>query len=152
LAIAWAVLEYLLKTIRARVLFATHYHELTSLNKHYKGIKNYKMHIKEWENKIIFLYKVVKGSADKSYGVEVAKLAGFPESLINRAFEILEKLENKDNAYLKNKQNYNKYSKKHMNDKLKKLLNEIDPDELTPIEALKLIYKLKSEIRTDNNS
>ena len=82
LAIAWAILEYLLEKLKAKVLFATHYHELTSLNKKSRQIKNYKMEIKEWNNEIIFLYKIAQGEANKSYGLEVAKLAGLPDDLI----------------------------------------------------------------------
>ena len=89
LAIAWSILEYLLEKLKAKVLFATHYHELTSLNKKSRQIKSYKMEIKEWNNEIIFLYKIVQGEANKSYGLEVAKLAGLPHDLILKANEIL---------------------------------------------------------------
>merc|ERR1711991_206216 len=105
LAIAWAILEYLLEKLKAKVLFATHYHELTSLNKKSRQIKNYKMEIKEWNNEIIFLYKIVQGEANKSYGLEVAKLAGLPEDLIFKAHNILNSIEKK------------KYSKKQKDSK-----------------------------------
>ena len=87
LAIAWSILEYLLEKLKAKVLFATHYHELTSLNKKSRQIKNYKMEIKEWNNEIIFLYKILQGEANKSYGLEVAKLAGLPKDLIFKDYQ-----------------------------------------------------------------
>ena len=104
LAIAWAVLEYLIKDLKPRVLFATHYHELTSIKNDYDTVSNYKMHIREWKDKIVFLYRVIKGEADKSYGIEVAKLAGIPNKLISRAYEILYYLEksNKDELKMTN--------------------------------------------------
>ena len=99
------------------------------------------MLIKEWKDNIVFLYKVVKGEADKSYGVEVAKLAGFPKTLTDRAFEILDHLE------MKGTSKFRKIKKKNIsekNDIIKKTLDEINPDELTPLNALDIIYKLKS--------
>ena len=141
LAIAWAVLEHLVKEIQSRVLFATHYHELTTLQKKINKIVNHKMLIKEWNDNIIFLYKVVKGEADKSYGVEVAKLAGFPKQITDRAIELLEKLETKSGKEFK-KINDAKNLKK--NNILNEALSQVNPDNLTPLEALDFIYKLKS--------
>ncbi|RMD52455.1 MAG: DNA mismatch repair protein MutS, partial [Nitrospirae bacterium] len=94
ISIAWAVIEYIKKHIRARTLFATHYHELTDLALIHDGIKNLNVLIREWGEEIIFLRKVVEGPADKSYGIHVAKLAGIPEEIIERAKEILLNLEN----------------------------------------------------------
>jgi DNA mismatch repair protein MutS len=95
ISIAWAVAEYLHDNIpsRARTLFATHYHELTELSLTRKGVTNYNVAVKEYGEKIIFLRQIVKGASDKSYGIHVAKLAGLPDSVINRANEILENLE-----------------------------------------------------------
>ncbi|MBN2143462.1 MAG: DNA mismatch repair protein MutS [Candidatus Aureabacteria bacterium] len=95
MAIAWAVIEYLSlqNTVRAKTLFATHYHELTSLEKSIKGLKNYNISVKEWNDSIIFLRKIVSGPADKSYGIHVARLAGIPGDVINRSKEILCQLE-----------------------------------------------------------
>jgi len=94
LAIAWAVLEYLLdeRFAGAKVLFATHYHEITSLRENY-GVVNYNATVKEWNNSIVFLRKIVPGSASRSYGIEVAKMAGIPENIISRAKSILHQLE-----------------------------------------------------------
>jgi DNA mismatch repair protein MutS len=99
LSIAWAVIEYICKSskIKCKTLFATHYHELTKLEASIKGVKNYSVAVKEINNEIVFLRKIVEGGADQSYGIEVAKLAGLPEELIIRAKELLLELENKDN-------------------------------------------------------
>src|SRR5579883_1641361 len=93
LAIAWAVSEYLHDRTRARVLFATHFHELTELARERPRVKNLCMAVREWGGDVIFLRRVVEGAASRSYGIEVAKLAGLPETLILRAREILHNLE-----------------------------------------------------------
>ncbi|MBX4269435.1 DNA mismatch repair protein MutS [Clostridium estertheticum] len=99
LSIAWSVIEYICKNtnLRSKTLFATHYHELTKLEGIIKGVKNYSVAVKKIENEIVFLRKIVPGGADESYGIEVAKLAGLPKGVINRANEILTSLE-KNNA------------------------------------------------------
>lgn len=102
LSIAWSVIEYICKNknLRCKTLFATHYHELTKLEGEIHGVKNYSVAVKEVDNNIIFLRKIIEGGADQSYGIEVAKLAGIPDDVINRAKEILEALEmesSKDN-------------------------------------------------------
>ncbi len=101
LSIAWAVVEYICenKNLRCKTLFATHYHELTDLENHIKGVKNYSVAVKEFNNNIIFLRKIVKGGADQSYGIEVAKLAGLPNEVVTRAKEILALLEEDDLKY-----------------------------------------------------
>ncbi|GIM30648.1 DNA mismatch repair protein MutS [Clostridium polyendosporum] len=103
LSIAWSVIEYLCnnQNMRCKTLFATHYHELTRLEEEIKGVKNYSVAVKEVENSILFLRKIVEGGADQSYGIEVAKLAGLPEEVINRAKEILKNLE--DNSVYSSK-------------------------------------------------
>ncbi|MEI6534678.1 MAG: DNA mismatch repair protein MutS [Verrucomicrobiaceae bacterium] len=93
LSIAWSVAEHLHNEIGARSLFATHYHELTALAHICSGAKNYNIAVKEWNGQIIFLRKIIAGSAEKSYGIQVARLAGLPESVLKRAREILERLE-----------------------------------------------------------
>jgi DNA mismatch repair protein MutS len=93
LSIAWSVAEYLHDHIGARALFATHYHELTALSKSRKGVQNYNVAVKEWNQQIIFLRKIIPGSAEKSYGIQVARLAGLPEMVITRAREVLTQLE-----------------------------------------------------------
>ena len=93
ISIAWAVAEYIHTKLRARTLFATHYHELTELALTMDRVKNYTVAIKEWNDQIIFLRKVVEGGADKSYGIQVARLAGLPQAVIKRAKEVLANLE-----------------------------------------------------------
>jgi DNA mismatch repair protein MutS len=93
LSIAWSVAEYLHDTIRCRALFATHYHEMTELEASCDGVKNYNVAVREWNDRIIFLRKIQRGAADKSYGIQVARLAGLPPSLLARAQEILGNLE-----------------------------------------------------------
>jgi DNA mismatch repair protein MutS len=93
LSIAWSVAEYLHDEVKARTLFATHYHELTELELTRTGVRNYNIAVREWNDQIIFLRKIVKGGADKSYGIQVARLAGLPTEIIARAKEILSNLE-----------------------------------------------------------
>ena len=93
LSIAWSVAEHLHDVVKARTLFATHYHELTDLALSREGVKNYNVAVREWNEQIIFLHKIVPGAADKSYGIQVARLAGLPQKLIHRAKEILANLE-----------------------------------------------------------
>ncbi len=93
LSIAWSVAEYLHDKIEARSLFATHYHELTAMAHERKGVKNYNVAVKEWSHQIIFLRKIIPGSAEKSYGIQVARLAGLPEEVLDRAKQILITLE-----------------------------------------------------------
>jgi DNA mismatch repair protein MutS len=93
ISIAWAVAEYIHAKLRARTLFATHYHELTELALTMDRVKNYTVAIKEWNDQIIFLRRVVEGGADKSYGIQVARLAGLPPAVIQRAREVLANLE-----------------------------------------------------------
>jgi len=94
LSIAWSVAEFLHDKIKARTLFATHYHELTKLAKERKGVCNFNVAVREWNEQIIFLRKIVPGGADKSYGIQVARLAGLPKEILDRAKEILAHLEN----------------------------------------------------------
>ena len=93
LSIAWSVAEYLHDAIKCRTLFATHYHELTELEITRGGVKNYNVAVREWNDQIIFLRKIIKGGADKSYGIQVARLAGLPQKVIARAKEVLSNLE-----------------------------------------------------------
>ncbi|MBV8483279.1 MAG: DNA mismatch repair protein MutS [Verrucomicrobia bacterium] len=93
LSIAWSVAEYLHDVVRARTLFATHYHEMTELEMVCAGVKNFNVAVREWNDRIIFLRKIQKGAADKSYGIQVARLAGLPAAVIDRAKEILANLE-----------------------------------------------------------
>src|SRR5207302_5898181 len=93
LSIAWSVAEFLHDKIKARTLFATHYHELTKLAEDRSGVANFNVAVREWNEQIIFLRKIIPGGADKSYGIHVARLAGVPKEILDRAKEILSHLE-----------------------------------------------------------
>ncbi|HEB02614.1 MAG TPA: DNA mismatch repair protein MutS, partial [Nitrospirae bacterium] len=93
ISIAWATAEFIAKAIRARTLFATHYNELTDLSRKLDGIKNYNIVVKEWGDEIIFLRKIEEGPADKSYGIQVARLAGLPEEVVDKSKDVLKTLE-----------------------------------------------------------
>ena len=93
MSLAWAIVEFTHDQIGCRTLFATHYHELTELERDFKGVCNFNVAVREWDEKIVFLHKIVAGSADKSYGIHVARLAGVPQWVNQRAEKILEKLE-----------------------------------------------------------
>jgi len=122
LSIAWSVIEYICKNsnLRSKTLFATHYHELTKLEGMIQGVKNYSVAVKKIDNEIVFIRKIIPGGADKSYGIEVAKLAGLPKEVISRANEILEVLENFNNTteidliheQTSNKNNFDKHNHK----------------------------------------
>ncbi|HAT4190661.1 DNA mismatch repair protein MutS [Clostridium perfringens] len=136
LSIAWSVIEYICKNknLRCKTLFATHYHELTKLEGEIHGVRNYSVAVKEVDNNIIFLRKIIEGGADQSYGIEVAKLAGIPDEVINRAKEILETLEmesSKDNLDLALKEvNASKEEMKEASYEVKETLVEEDKIEI----------------------
>jgi len=145
LAIAWSVLDYLHNKIKPRTLFATHYHELTSLKENLNHLSCHKMSIKEWNNSIIFMHKIIEGEADKSYGIHVAQLAGLPFEVIKKATQLLSKLENKkDNSYLKKSDNLDgNYSNINESQSFFKEFDNINVDNISPREALDILYKLK---------
>ena len=153
LSIAWAVVEYIAENIKARTLFATHYHELTELENRLPGIKNYNILIEEQGDEIIFLRKIVEGSTNKSYGVEVAKLAGINQSIIMRANEILKSIEfsHKENQNIEIKDSSNENTQLNLTDYKKDNLIEkikyIDTVKMTPIEALNILHKLVEEAK-----
>ena len=137
LAIAWSVLDYLHNKIKPRTLFATHYHELTSLKENLNHLSCHKMSIKEWNNSIIFMHKIIEGEADKSYGIHVAQLAGLPFEVIKKATQLLSKLENnKDNSYLKKSDNSDgNYSNINESQSFFKEFDNINVDNISPREA-----------------
>ncbi len=156
LSIAWAVAEYIADKEKcgAKTLFATHYHELTELENKIDGIKNYSIAVKEKGEDIIFLRKIVKGGTDESYGIHVAKLAGVPKIVTTKANEILRSLERKN--ILTNKK-VEKQDKKQVegqfdmyNYKLAEIAHEIDKinlNELTPIDALNTLVRIKEKMK-----
>lgn len=173
LSIAWAVAEYISERLKSRTLFSTHYHELTQLSKLYSRVVNCRVSVKEDKDEIIFLHKVLKGSADKSYGIQVARLAGLPNDIINRAKNILNRLEAKNNGSDDDLNNIVKESEVALSfnnediedtnqiDKLKeseqikledfmeseiiKELKNINLLETTPIEALNILHKIQKK-------
>jgi DNA mismatch repair protein MutS len=164
LSIAWAVAEYLHEKddVRARTLFATHYHELTDLALTMKRIKNFHVSVKEWKDEILFLRKIVPGPSDKSYGIQVAKLAGIPPAVIERAREVLfnlEKLELDESglprlAYPSRRRRDRAqlllFKEDREQEKLRELKEEIegcDLSALTPLEALNFLNELKARLK-----
>ena len=147
MSLAQAILEYIHDKIKAKTLFSTHYHELTSLSADLKGLKNVHVSAIEEAGKITFLHKVKVGAVDKSYGIHVASLAKLPKDLIDRATDILKVYENKSSK----KQPFTQTSlfipieEDKKEDVLEKKLKEINPLEITPIEALNILYELKKE-------
>ena len=154
LAIAWATVEYMTDKIGAKTLFATHYHELIELEKKIDGVKNYSIEVKEKGDEVIFLRKIIPGGADESYGIYVAKLAGIKKPVISRAKEILKYLENVDLAKKTIDQKRKKITTEEVqvdmfNYKMAEVvssLEKINLDELTPKDALEVLYKLKEKL------
>ena len=152
LAIAWAVMEHLHEKNRARALFATHFHELTHLAKHLRRIVNLTIRVADWKGDVVFLHEIVKGTADKSYGIQVAKLAGLPAAVVQRAQMLLAEFEAGDRkkpverlvADLPLFSAASVQSEPPPASKLAAALDAIDPNELTPREALEALYKLKA--------
>ncbi len=155
LSIAWAVVEYISNKEKcgAKTLFATHYHELTELEEQIEGVKNYSIAVKEKGEDVIFLRKIVEGGTDESYGVHVAKLAGVPKDVVKRSNEILRSLERKSILGKKREEKENKQivagQLDMYNYKLAEFAHEVDKinlNELTPIDALNILSKLKDKI------
>lgn len=145
LSIAWAVLEHLHHHNKCRGLFATHYHELTALAASLPALSCHTMRVKEWNGDVVFLYEVMAGNADRSYGVHVAKLAGLPKAVITRAAEVLQLLETDKNHKKLNKLSDNMpLFSATPPDKLRERLKTINPDSLSPRNALELMYELKN--------
>tara|TARA_B100000315_G_scaffold116653_1_gene106977 strand:+ start:12663 stop:15311 length:2649 start_codon:yes stop_codon:yes gene_type:complete len=168
ISIAWSVVEYLHDKSKAgaKTLFATHYHELTELSMILDGVKNYNVLVREWNDKIIFLRKIAEGGADKSYGIQVARLAGLPDEVLCRAKEVLSNLEKKEfneagvpTLGQKQESSDNKKKKpdqlqlfrEKQNDVLLQELEKIDINSTSPIEALNILNELKKikEDKTD---
>ena len=148
LSLAQAIIEYIHNNIKCKTLFSTHYHELTKLENHFENLKNVHVSALEETGNITFLHKIKNGSVDKSYGIHVAKLANLPKSLIKRANEILNDYESNGNIEIKNQISFDLDEKDEENIALEKL-KQINPYEITPIEALNILYELKKDV--DNN-
>ncbi len=151
LSIAWAVVEYLHEINRCRTLFATHYHELTSLSGKLARLSLHCMKIKEFNDEVIFLHEVMDGAADRSYGIHVAKLAGLPKAVLRRSEQVLHNLENQDKGMsakdVAQELPLFAYVKERVEEKISSPaldeLQNINPDDLSPREALEKLYELK---------
>ena len=156
LSIAWATLEHLHEINKCRTLFATHYHELTKLSERLESVANSTVAVREWQGEVIFLHEVREGTADRSYGIQVAKLAGVPLPVVSRAEEVLERLEqgrgsdrDRTEALLDELPLFAEAAKApafmqgRRRSAVEERLRQVMPDELNPREALDLIYALK---------
>jgi DNA mismatch repair protein MutS len=158
LSIAWACLEHLHEVNRCRALFATHYHELTSLAAKLPRLVCHTMRVKEWKGDVVFLHEVAPGTADRSYGIHVAKLAGLPDAVTTRAEEVLDILENGDEASalarladdlpLFRAIQHRPPPAAAKESPTEAMLKDIRPDELSPREALEMLYRLKEAARS----
>jgi DNA mismatch repair protein MutS len=165
LSIAWATLEHLHDVNRCRGLFATHYHEMTGLAERLQGVGNATVAVREWDGEVIFLHEVRPGAADRSYGVQVARLAGLPASVVSRAREVLETLERGDReggkavaSLLDDLPLFAAAAPAPMGkpaaakgSKIEERLSEVHADDLSPREALDLIYELKALMTPGSN-
>ncbi len=148
IAISKAIVEYIATKIKARTLVATHFLELTDLEKNVKGVKNFHMAVTKEKGEVVFLYTVVEGSAEGSFGVEVAKMAGLPKEVVERAKEILLSMEEKEIKELE--KTYRASEEKHSSEALKdilKILEEIDVANTTPLQALITLAQLKERLK-----
>lgn len=148
LSIAWSVLEYIAKKIKARTLFATHYHELTELEGRVEGVVNRSVSVQENGEEVIFLRKIVDGGTDKSYGIHVASLAGVPKTVVKRANKILERL-NEKQGEVKGISDIPDAPEPVENEKLNAIVEEcekIDINNITPMEAMQTLARLKEEL------
>jgi DNA mismatch repair protein MutS len=152
LSIAWAAIEHLHEANRSRALFATHYHELTALAERLKRLRNVTVRVKEWKGDVVFLHEIVPGAADRSYGIQVARLAGLPPSVVERARAVLRQLEETDrkspaSALIDDLPLFSVLRRdepKAPEDPLAAAIDAINPDELTPRDALDALYRLKA--------
>jgi DNA mismatch repair protein MutS len=157
ISIAWAIAEHILGRIRARTLFATHYNELTELSLIHEGVKNCNIAVREWGDEIIFLRKIEEGPADKSYGIQVARLAGVPDAIISRAKEVLYNLQNESlnetgkprlsgGKAKKRREQLDLFSSTH--DAVISAITDLDLSRLSPEEALGLLEEFRDKLRS----
>ncbi|MCX8500832.1 MAG: DNA mismatch repair protein MutS [Alphaproteobacteria bacterium] len=159
LSIAWAAIEHLHHVNQCRTIFATHYHELDQLRATLPQLSSHRMQVQEWQGKIVFLHQVVSGGADRSYGIHVAQLAGLPEAVVTRAEAVLAELEAQDGSGRHQSLKLPAYQTRaavsvtgtaRQGRRLLELLETLEPDKLTPREALEAIYRLKAAAAEPN--
>ena len=156
LSIAWSVIEFISKHLLAKTLFSTHYHELTELEGLLDGVKNYQISVKEYNNSIIFLRKIVRGGASRSFGIEVASLAGLPDEVLNRAKDILHILEENElskDTKITSKLDSSYATKNTENSKnisnIVSILKDLNVNNLTPLNAFDILIQLKNYLKKD---
>ncbi|MBQ8229902.1 MAG: DNA mismatch repair protein MutS [Clostridia bacterium] len=152
LSIAWSVIEFLAQNVRAKTLFSTHYHELTELENQLDGVKNYKVTVKEFNGAVVFLRKIMRGGANRSFGIEVAALAGVPKEVTGRAKAILKALEKSDIARGKLQTEFavEEEPQERQLTEVEKILSEIDINTLSPMQAFLLLGDLKDKLDAEN--
>jgi len=155
LSLAWAIAEHLAKEIKARSLFATHYHELTELEELIESVKNFNVLIREWQDQVVFLHKITPGGTDKSYGIHVARLAGMPREVISRARTILAELERNfaHEAKLPEMGGVNAPAADLFDAPQTAIIEEIkqlNTDQITPLQAIQLLHDFRSRLTGDN--
>jgi len=166
LSIAWAVIEYLHDRNNCRALFATHYHELTALNARLNDLSCHSMRVREWQGEVVFLHEIASGSADRSYGIHVARLAGLPPEVVSYAQQILSTLEKGEQSSTVSQlaEDLPLFATAAHNQSVKSAapgppgpsvtdiaLDEINVDDMTPREALDVLYKLKEKRLKDGD-
>lgn len=152
LSIAWAVVEYVSQKFKAKTLFATHYHELTELEGVLEGVKNYKISVKEIDERVVFLRKIVRGGANKSFGIEVARLAGVPNDVLTRAKEISENLEQVNseldlNIFKDCKPKAENNSK--LGSEVLAIIRDINMERISPMSAFDILGDLVAKVKED---
>ncbi len=154
LSIAWSVIEFLAQKVKAKTLFSTHYHELTELESTLEGVKNYKITVREMNGSIVFLRKIVRGGANRSFGIEVAALAGIPKEVTTRAKGILKALEKNDLVSGKRKISEMEVEEEPKRElcEVEKILADTDLNTLSPMQALMLLNDLKDKIETEKEN
>ena len=147
MSIAGSIIEYISKHLHAKTLFSTHYHELTDMEGRVDGVKNYRVMVKEWENEIVFLHKIARGSANRSFGIEVAKLSGLPSEIIDRAKQILVERESENkNASPIVKQEVKIDTNANVAE-IVNVLKEMDMDNISPIMAFGTLQNLVDKVK-----
>jgi DNA mismatch repair protein MutS len=150
LSIAWAVVEYITNTLKAKTMFATHYHELTELEGVIDGIKNYKVTVKEMQGGIVFLRKIMRGGANRSFGIEVAELAGVEKCVTDRAKSILKKLEKNDLAKKGKETLIKEEPLENKSAELENIIKDIDINNLSPMQAFNVLVDLYEKVKGEN--
>jgi DNA mismatch repair protein MutS len=151
LSLAWAIAEHIAGGVRCRTLFATHYHELTDLAQRFKGVRNLNVAVREWEDQVIFLHRIVEGGTDRSYGIHVARLAGVPKQVLDRARQLLGELAVQHvgtNRAAKHRKADDDVQMHLFADPAKELLKAlagVEVDNLTPVQAFELVRAWKEK-------